>query len=531
MAIKISNQNLDLNTSINNTLVIILDNKNKISKQTSEYLNCIYKDKDQNKNINNFINLFIKNTDFKKNAKYHILSLAHLNNKNNLILIKNNNKNSNSPKLKTLFQENLYQNILSGLKQLSSKYNNSNIYINLSELINTNNKSSNKNTDKNNIHSHLNACAELEHELNYKFTKYLSENLSNKNFKKNNIKINIILNSELKKLEKSIKNEILQLNHINNSISFCRDLANTPPNDCNPVYLAKQANNLAKENKNFTCKIIEETALKKMGMNCLVAVGQGSETPSKLIICKYTHPDCKKDDPIVLVGKGVTFDTGGLSLKSPKNMVNMHHDMCGAASVLSAIKASAELNLKVNLVVLVPTAENMPDSKSYRPSDIIKSYDGKTVEITNTDAEGRLILCDALTYADKTYSPKSMIDLATLTGAIIVALGHKYHGVFSNNDKLAEKLIKAGVNSQDLAWQMPLPPDYIEPLTSKMADMKNCGDGVAGSTSAAQYLASFVGECKNWAHIDIAGTAMGINGGTGRSIRLLLQYLLDQEKT
>ena len=267
-----------------------------------------------------------------------------------------------------------------------------------------------------------------------------------------------------------------------------------------------------------------------MGMNCLVAVGQGSETPGKLIICKYSHPDCKKDKPVVLVGKGVTFDTGGLSLKSPKSMVNMHHDMCGAASVLSALKATAELKLKVNLIVLVPTVENMPDSKSYRPSDIIKSYSGKTVEITNTDAEGRLILCDALSYADEQFKPKAMIDLATLTGAIIVALGHKYHGVFSNNDKLAEQLLKAGVNSQDLAWQMPLPPDYIEPLKSHMADMKNCGDGVAGSTSAAQYLASFVGDCKNWAHIDIAGTAMGAKGGTGRGVRLLLQYLFDQEK-
>ena len=515
MSIQISKKISNLKNTKNNSIIIILNN-NKISKQTSDHLNNLDKD------INNYLKLFIKNNDFNNSAKYHILSLAHLNNKNNLILINNTNHNSNSPKLKTLFQENLYKNILSAVKQLSSSYTHSNINLNLAELINTNHKD----ITQENINSHLHACAELDHEINYHFCEYLSD----KDSKQNNLKININISSEYQKFEKFISNKILQLNYINNSISFCRDLANTPPNDCNPVYLAKKANNLAKSNKNISCKIIEETALKKMNMNCLVAVGQGSETPAKLIICKYSHPDCKKDKPIVLVGKGVTFDTGGLSLKSPKSMVNMHHDMCGAASVLSALKATAELNLKVNLIVLIPTVENMPDSRSYRPSDIIKSYSGKTVEITNTDAEGRLILCDTLTYADEQFSPKAMIDLATLTGAIIVALGHKYHGVFSNNDKLAEKLLTAGINSQDLAWQMPLPPDYIEPLKSHMADMKNCGDGGAGSTSAAQYLASFIGECKSWAHMDIAGTAMGAKGGTGRGVRLLLQYLFDQEK-
>jgi leucyl aminopeptidase len=313
---------------------------------------------------------------------------------------------------------------------------------------------------------------------------------------------------------------------IGKGAAFARDLGNMPANICTPEYLAKEAKNLSKKYKSIATTILERRHLEKMKMGCFISVTQGSPNPPKLISMEYKG---KKSAPtIVLVGKGITFDTGGNSLKPAASMVGMKYDMCGAASVFGALQAVAELKLPINVVGLVAAAENTPGGHASRPDDIVTSMAGLTVEILNTDAEGRLVLCDTLTYAEK-FKPDAVIDIATLTGACVVALGRHHSGMYANNDKLASELLQAGLDSQDKCWHMPLTDDYQSQLDSNFADIANIGGPEAGSVTAACFLSRFT-KNYNWAHLDVAGSACRFGGkekaATGRPVPMLVEYLL-----
>ena len=313
---------------------------------------------------------------------------------------------------------------------------------------------------------------------------------------------------------------------IANGMALARELGDLPPNICTPTYIAERAQLLASTYK-LKCEVLEESDMEALGMNSLLSVSLGSSQPAKLISLSYSNGG--KEDPIVLVGKGVTFDSGGISLKPGSGMDEMKYDMCGAASVLGTMSAVAEMGLKVNLTVVVPTVENMPAHNASRPGDVVKSMSGQTIEILNTDAEGRLILCDALTYCEK-FNPKVVIDIATLTGAVIVALGKHHSGVMSNDQNLADSLKNSGVSSMDTVWQLPLDDEYDELLKSNFADMANIGGREAGTVTAACFLARYT-KNYSWAHIDIAGTAWlggSKKGATGRPVPLLTQYVMDQ---
>lgn len=311
-----------------------------------------------------------------------------------------------------------------------------------------------------------------------------------------------------------------------NGMALTRELGDLPPNICTPTYLADAAKSLAKT-YNLECEILEESEMESLGMNSLLSVSKGSSQPGKLISLSYSNNG--NAAPIVLVGKGVTFDSGGISLKPGSGMDEMKYDMCGAASVLGTMSAIAEMNLKVNLIVVVPAVENMPAHNASRPGDVVKSMSGQTIEILNTDAEGRLILCDALTYCEK-YKPKTVIDIATLTGAVIIALGKHHSGVMSNDQSLADALKISGEAAQDTVWQLPLDDEYDDLLKSNFADMANIGGREAGTVTAACFLARYTKKY-SWAHIDIAGTAWlggSKKGATGRPVPLLTQYIMDQ---
>ena len=311
-----------------------------------------------------------------------------------------------------------------------------------------------------------------------------------------------------------------------NGMALTRKLGDLPPNICTPTYLADAAKSLAKT-YNLECEILEESEMESLGMNSLLSVSKGSSQPGKLISLSYSNNG--NAAPIVLVGKGVTFDSGGISLKPGSGMDEMKYDMCGAASVLGTMSAIAEMNLKVNLIVVVPAVENMPAHNASRPGDVVKSMSGQTIEILNTDAEGRLILCDALTYCEK-YKPKTVIDIATLTGAVIIALGKHHSGVMSNDQSLADALKVSGEAAQDTVWQLPLDDEYDDLLKSNFADMANIGGREAGTVTAACFLARYTKKY-SWAHIDIAGTAWlggSKKGATGRPVPLLTQYIMDQ---
>jgi leucyl aminopeptidase len=307
---------------------------------------------------------------------------------------------------------------------------------------------------------------------------------------------------------------------------LCRALGDMPPNICTPTYLSETAINLAND-LGLKVEILEESDMKNLGMNSLLSVSKGSIEKPKLISLSYQGN--KKSKPIVLVGKGVTFDTGGISLKPGQAMDEMKYDMCGAASVMGVMKAVALMKLPVNLTVVVPTVENMPAHNASKPGDVVKSMSGQTIEILNTDAEGRLILCDALTYVQK-YDPEIVIDVATLTGACIIALGKVNSGLMSNNQALADEIIKASEGSNDGVWQLPISDEYDEQLKSNFADVANIGGREAGSVTAACFLARFTKDYK-WAHLDIAGTAWnsGANkGATGRPVPLLSEIILNR---
>ncbi|MEZ5740848.1 MAG: leucyl aminopeptidase [Burkholderiaceae bacterium] len=309
-----------------------------------------------------------------------------------------------------------------------------------------------------------------------------------------------------------------------NGSDLTRDLGNLPGNVCTPTYLANAAKEMARKFK-LKVQVLEEKQMRQLKMGALLAVAQGSEEPPKLIILQYQGAAASKK-PVVLVGKGITFDTGGISIKPAAGMDEMKYDMGGAAAVLGTMRAVAEMKLKINLVVVVPTCENMPSGKATRPGDIVTSMSGQTIEILNTDAEGRLILCDALTYVER-FKPDAVIDLATLTGACVVALGHHHTGLFARNDPLADQLLNAGRDALDTCWRMPMDEAYQRQIKSPFADMANVGGRDAGAVTAACFLERYT-RAYDWAHLDIAGTAWhsGNNkGSSGRPVAMLVRFL------
>lgn len=360
---------------------------------------------------------------------------------------------------------------------------------------------------------------EVIHDALYQFTDYKSE----KGPKVSVQQITLQVTEKTKSLDNAIKQGMA----IAAGVEFTKNLGNTPSNICNPSYLADQAKALAKKYKSIKTKVLEESDMKKLGMGAFLAVAKGSDQDAKLICMEYKGTS-KKQAPIALVGKGITFDTGGLSLKPADAMVGMKYDMCGAATVLGVMKAIAELKLPLHVVGVLAAAENMPSGVATRPEDIVTTLSGQTVEIMNTDAEGRLVLCDALTYVER-YKPETVIDIATLTGAVVIALGHHATGLLSNHQPLADELLTAGTESHDRAWQMPLWEEYQDQLKSPFADMSNVGGRAAGTITAACFLSRFAKKF-HWAHLDVAGTAAMMGGNdryaTGRPVPMLTQFLL-----
>lgn len=310
-------------------------------------------------------------------------------------------------------------------------------------------------------------------------------------------------------------------------VALARECANRPGNHCTPSFLGEQAKKLGKE-FGLKVEVLDRKAIEKLGMGSFLAVAQGSEEPPRFIVAQY-HGAPKSQAPLVLVGKGITFDTGGISIKPSAEMDEMKFDMGGAAGVLGTLRAVAQLKPKINLVVLVPTCENMPSGRAIKPGDVVTSLSGQTIEILNTDAEGRLILCDALTFAER-FKPAAVIDVATLTGACVIALGHHHTGLFSADDALADQLVAAGQKALDTCWRLPLDEEYDEALKSNFADMANVGSRAGGAITAAMFLRRFTGKFR-WAHLDIAGTAWksgAAKGSTGRPVPLLTHFVLAQ---
>lgn len=311
--------------------------------------------------------------------------------------------------------------------------------------------------------------------------------------------------------------------------ALAKDLGNMPGNICTPTYLADQAQALA-DSYAMKAEILEESDMESLGMGALLSVSRGSRQPAKLITVSYQGGN-KKDAPVVLVGKGLTFDAGGISIKPAASMDEMKYDMCGGASVLGTLKAIGELKLPINVVGIIPSSENLPDGEANKPGDVVTSMSGQTIEILNTDAEGRLILCDALTYSER-FEPAVVIDIATLTGACVVALGAHASGLLSNDEALANDLLAAGDYAYDRAWQLPLWDQYQKQLDSNFADMANIGGRQAGTITAACFLSRYT-EKYHWAHLDIAGTAWRTGkakGATGRPVALLIQYLINRAR-
>jgi len=315
--------------------------------------------------------------------------------------------------------------------------------------------------------------------------------------------------------------------HTGQGVNTARNLANLPGNICTPNYLASEARKLAKGQAKLTTRILDEKKMRELGMGSLLSVSAGSDEPARLIIMEYKGGKAA-DQPYVLVGKGITFDTGGISLKPGGKMDEMKFDMGGAASVFGTMQAVADIGLGLNVVAIVAAAENMPSGGATKPGDVVTSMSGRTIEVLNTDAEGRLVLCDALTYAER-YKPRAVVDIATLTGACVVALGSHASALYANKDELADQLLSAGVSSHDRAWRMPLWDDYQKQLNSNFADVANIGGPGGGSITAACFLSRFA-EKYDWAHLDIAGSAWDSapKGATGRPVALLTQYLRDR---
>jgi len=331
-----------------------------------------------------------------------------------------------------------------------------------------------------------------------------------------------------KQSRKIVERVVAEATAVCEAVSFARDLVSHPGNVATPTYLAEKALEMAARH-GITCQVLEREELERFGMEALLAVSRGSHQPPRFIILEY-RGDGAKGRPVVLVGKGVTFDSGGISLKPGAGMERMKDDMAGAAAVFGTMQAAADLHLPLHLVGLVPAAENLPGGSAYKPGDVVKSMSGKTIEVVNTDAEGRLLLCDALHYAQR-YRPAALIDLATLTGACIVALGNVATGLMGNDNGLKRLLQKAGEASGERVWELPLWEEYGELMKSDIADLKNAGGPTAGTISAGWFLQQFAGKTR-WAHLDIAGTAWEEKGrpylpkgATGVGVRLLVEYL------
>ncbi len=357
----------------------------------------------------------------------------------------------------------------------------------------------------------------------YKFSTHKSKpESSRKPLKK--IIFNIPSRRELLESESAV----LKARAVVGGMNLARNLGNLAPNVCTPSYLARQAQQLKRQYKKLKIEVLDEAEMKRLGMGSLLSVSQGSKQPAKLICMEYNGA-AKSQKPVVLVGKGVTFDSGGISIKPSASMDEMKYDMCGAASVFGVVRACADMQLDCNVVGIVPTVENMPSGTATRPGDIVTSMSGTTIEILNTDAEGRLILCDALTYSGK-YNPDVVIDIATLTGACIVALGHHTSAVLGNHSPLVNDLQSAGKKAGDPCWELPMGDDYEKQLESNFADLANIGGPGAGTITAACFLAHFSKKYR-WAHLDIAGVAWKSGkekGATGRPVPMLMEYLIDR---
>jgi len=362
---------------------------------------------------------------------------------------------------------------------------------------------------------------------NYAFNQYRTRNLDEYEFKLKKVTIATGAIADAKKIW-------ARLDGIAGGIVTARDLINEPPNVLHPEEFARRAKSLLTK-LGVKVDILGEAEMKKLGMGSLLGVGQGSERDSQLVVMHWNGARKKSDAPVAFVGKGVCFDSGGLSLKTGAGMMGMKGDMGGAAAVVGTIQALATRKAKVNAVGVIGLVENMPDSKAQRPDDVVKSMSGQTIEVLNTDAEGRLVLADALTYTQRKFKPKFVIDLATLTGAIIMALGPEHAGLFSNDDKLAERIAAAGKSVGEPVWRMPLGPNYDKLLRSKIADMKNIGGPNAGSITAAQFLQRFVENKTPWAHLDIAGVAwqdgdrkaLAPSWGVGWGVRILNELVAE----
>ncbi|HHE9970039.1 leucyl aminopeptidase [Haemophilus influenzae] len=364
------------------------------------------------------------------------------------------------------------------------------------------------------------AIETIEH-TNYQFDHFKSQKTEA------SVLESFIFNADCEQAQQSIAHS----NAISSGIKAARDIANMPPNICNPAYLAEQAKNLAENSTALSLKVVDEEEMAKLGMNAYLAVSKGSENRAYMSILTFNNAPDKNAKPIVLVGKGLTFDAGGISLKPAADMDEMKYDMCGAASVFGTMKAIAELNLPLNVIGVLAGCENLPDGNAYRPGDILTTMNGLTVEVLNTDAEGRLVLCDALTYVER-FEPELVIDVATLTGACVVALGQHNSGLVSTDNDLANALLQAATETTDKAWRLPLSEEYQEQLKSPFADLANIGGRWGGAITAGAFLSNFTKKYR-WAHLDIAGTAwlQGANkGATGRPVSLLTQFLINQVK-
>ena len=352
---------------------------------------------------------------------------------------------------------------------------------------------------------------------NYKFTVHKSDDKTEASAQT----LTVAFSNAVEGLDASLNNA----NGIALGCELSRNLSNQPGNVCTPTYLAETALDMAKTFSSLTVEVLEEADMEKLGMGSFLSVSKGSDQPGKMVILQYKGA---ADDqaPVALVGKGVTFDTGGISLKPGASMDEMKFDMVGAASVVGAIKACAEMKLPINVVGVLAAAENMPSARATKPGDIVTSMSGKTIEVLNTDAEGRLVLCDALTYVGK-YEPRLVIDIATLTGACIVALGHEICAVLANDQSLADEIMASGKTIGDQAWQLPMNDDYQKLLKSAHADIGNIGGKTAGTITAACFLEHFTKDYR-WAHLDIAGTAWQGKDASGRPVPLLTQFLIDQ---
>lgn len=405
-----------------------------------------------------------------------------------------------------------YHTIIANASTVLSKANIKNAVISLADL---DNKTLSKSMQ-------IRLSTEALHQTDYRFSELKKENAPSLT------KVTLHFADKRAAAMKKAKLAVQIGNAIGKGRNTSRDLGNLPGNICTPTYLAKQASNYDKRYTKLKTTILNQKEMEKLGMGSLLSVSKGSRTPPKFIVMQYNGG--KKDDrPYVLVGKGVTFDSGGISIKPGAAMDEMKFDMCGAAGVMGTMVSVNELKLPINVVAIVPSVENMPDGAASKPGDIVTSMSGQTIEILNTDAEGRLILCDALTYSEK-FKPKAVIDVATLTGACVIALGAHPAGLLSNHQKLADQILSAGTECGDRAWQMPLWDDYQDQLKSNFADMANIGGREAGTITAACFLSRFTKKL-NWAHLDIAGVAWygGANkGSSGRPVPLLTQYLMER---